>query len=78
MCARVLVADPEAAVRSAILRALEDVGLEVVETTSARRALERFRKEPFALVITDIQMEEMTGFDLLPGLLLFATRFDPQ
>ena len=65
MCARVLVADPEAAVRSAILRALEDVGLEVVETTSARRALERFRKEPFALVITDIQMEEMTGFDLL-------------
>jgi len=65
MCARVLVADPEDAVRSVILRALEDDGFEVVEATSAQGALERFRKEPFALVITDIQMEEMTGFDLL-------------
>jgi diguanylate cyclase (GGDEF)-like protein len=65
MSMRVLVADDEATIRGVILQVLEEDGMEVVEAASAEEALERFRAEPFPLVITDIYMGRMTGLDLL-------------
>jgi DNA-binding NtrC family response regulator len=44
---------------------LRKAGFEVVLMDSAAQALERFRKEPFDLVLTDQRMPEMSGLELL-------------
>ena len=44
---------------------LSKAGFEVALMESAARALERFRKEPFDLVLTDQRMPDVSGLDLL-------------
>jgi diguanylate cyclase (GGDEF)-like protein len=62
---RILVVDDEATVRLIIKKVLREEGHEVVEVTSGEAALEAYRREQFALVITDVLMDEMSGLDLL-------------
>ncbi len=61
---RILLADDQQAVRSAIKFLLQMDEHKVTEATNGREALELFRRERFDLVITDYAMPEMVGSEL--------------
>jgi len=62
---RVLVADDEESIRGSLSMLLGEEGFDVTAVPSAEEALERFGRDPFPLVITDIRMGGMSGIDLL-------------
>jgi len=78
---RVLVIDDEPAVRSLIVEILARAGYETIDADSAARALELLDDPALALVVSDIVMPGLSGFELLdevrarrPSLpVLFAT-----
>ena len=61
----VMVVDDERTQLEFVGGFLRKAGFEVALMESAGRALERFRREPFDLVLTDQRMSEMSGLDLL-------------
>lgn len=61
---RILAIDDEEYVLEVIEELLAEFGHEVSATTSAENALERFRKEKYDIVITDLGMPEMSGWEL--------------
>ncbi len=63
--ARVLVVDDEASICDVLGIALRKEGYDVVTETNPVRALERFRREHFDVVLEDLRMPEMDGIDLL-------------
>jgi two-component system response regulator PilR (NtrC family) len=63
--ARILVVDDEPSICDVLGISLRKEGYEVVTETNPRRALERFRSEPFDVVLQDLKMPEMDGIDLL-------------
>jgi len=60
-----LVVDDDAGVVDYLCEMLHGKGYHAVGFTSPRKAVERIAKEPFDLVITDIEMPEMRGLELL-------------
>ena len=62
--ARVLVVEDETALADTIRYNLEREGYTVAVAADGRRALERFRAEPPALVILDLMLPEMSGLDV--------------
>ena len=62
---RLLVADDEESIRGSLSMLLGEEGYDVTTVPSAEEALERFGRDPFPLVITDIRMGGMSGIDLL-------------
>jgi CheY-like chemotaxis protein len=66
--ALILVVEDEGYVKNFIGDALEVGGHEVVLTGSAREAFFLCEKRAFDLIITDIAMPEMDGFELIPAL----------
>ena len=62
---RVLVVDDELAQRELVGGFLRKQGFEVAEAPDGRTALERFRKEPFDLLLTDQRMPGLSGLELL-------------
>jgi diguanylate cyclase (GGDEF)-like protein len=62
---RVLVVDDEESIRGTLSMLLGEEGYDVTAVPSAEEALERFGRDPFPLVITDIRMGGMSGIDLL-------------
>ena len=65
---RVLVVDDERMSRQIMKKALAQTGAEVVEATSAREALALLERETVHLVISDVVMPEMDGFEFLERL----------
>lgn len=61
---RVLLVDDEQLIRKLLARALSGPDFEVLEASGGPAALELFASEHFDLVITDVQMPEMTGIEL--------------
>lgn len=61
----ILVVDDDAAVRKSIRRALEGWGCNVSEAANGRIALEMLQHNSQRLVLSDIDMPEFDGFDLL-------------
>lgn len=61
----VLVVDDEPQMLIAINETLRREGYSITTAGSAREALCRLREKYYHLVITDMRMPEMTGFDLL-------------
>jgi signal transduction histidine kinase len=61
----VLVVDDEETVTVTLQGILELDGYGVTATTSGEIALELMRTRPFDLVLTDLRMEGVTGFDLM-------------
>jgi DNA-binding response OmpR family regulator len=59
----ILVVEDERAVRELLRLLLEDHGYRVVEAEDGRQAVERFRRESLSLVILDLRMPVMSGFD---------------
>jgi response regulator RpfG family c-di-GMP phosphodiesterase len=62
---KILVIDDELVVLDVVCEALENAGFGVFSATGGKMGIEIFRKENPALVLTDINMPEMTGFDIL-------------
>jgi CheY-like chemotaxis protein len=64
----ILVVDDEDYVRDLIKEILELQAHETITVGSARRALELCKQKRFDLVITDLAMPEMDGFELIQAL----------
>jgi two-component system response regulator PilR (NtrC family) len=62
---RILIIDDEQSICDVLTISLRKEGYEVVAETNPKRALERFRKERFEVVLQDLKMPEMDGIDLL-------------
>ncbi|MBF0539288.1 MAG: response regulator [Nitrospirae bacterium] len=62
---KILVIDDEEIVRISCKRVLETGGYDVVVASSGPMALRFIETAPYDLVITDLMMPEMDGFELL-------------
>lgn len=62
---RLLIVDDEQSMRELLQHVLEREGYHVETAENGRVALERMKERPFDLVISDIQMPDMTGIELL-------------
>jgi CheY-like chemotaxis protein len=65
---RVLVVEDDALTRTALRRAMEGEGWEVVEAEHGRAALKRAAERVPDLVLLDLMMPEMNGFEFLEAL----------
>jgi DNA-binding NtrC family response regulator len=63
--ATVLVVEDDDAMRELLLEELTDEGFHVLTAESGRVGIERVKAEPVDLVITDLRMPELDGFDLI-------------
>ena len=61
----ILVVEDEAQQRSEIAEALQQAGHRVDTASSGNEALARLKEKRYDLLITDLMMEEGTGFDVL-------------
>lgn len=61
----ILVIEDDASVRVLLAQVLEDAGYQTYEAANGREGLEQFRAQPMDLVITDLEMPEMNGLDLI-------------
>jgi DNA-binding response OmpR family regulator len=68
--ALVLVVEDEEAMRAGLVHNLEYEGYRTLSAITGREALERLRKTPPDLVLLDVMLPEMNGFDVLRELRL--------
>ena len=61
----ILVVEDEPLVRMVVVETLRDAGYEVLEAGDGMEALEVLRKSPVDLMMTDIQMPRMNGYQLV-------------
>jgi two-component system response regulator RegX3 len=61
---RILVVEDEDALADSVRYNLEREGYKVTLVSDGRRAIERFRSEPPALVILDLMLPELSGLDV--------------
>jgi CheY-like chemotaxis protein len=71
---RVLVADDEPGVLSTVKRLLERRGADVVIAADGAQAKARLAQGAYAIVLFDVMMPELTGFELVP----FARELQPR
>lgn len=62
---RVLIVDDEPMVMDMVAAYVRHIGFEPVMAKSGQEGLERLREEPFPILVTDIKMPEMDGFELM-------------
>jgi CheY-like chemotaxis protein len=84
---KVLLAEDEVAINRLIRRYLEILGFEVVAATNGREALDLYRSEAPDLLLSDVNMPEMNGLELLSSIratgrplpaILFSGMGDPE
>ena len=63
--ARILVIDDDASIREDVAKRLERAGHQVATAQDGKEALRLFEAEPADLVITDIYMPEMDGYEVI-------------
>jgi CheY-like chemotaxis protein len=63
--ARILVVDDEADGRDLVVRVLSDQGAQCVGVDRARAALDLLEREHFDVLLSDIGMPEMDGYELI-------------
>ncbi len=67
--ARVLIVEDDAAMRDLLGEEVADAGHQVKTAGHAASGLEMLRAEAFDIVVTDLRMPEMDGFDLIRGIM---------
>src|SRR6476619_7671375 len=65
----ILVVEDDAAMRELLTEELSDAGFTVQSAGSAAVGLEIARSAKFDVVVTDLRMPEMDGFDLIRGVM---------
>jgi two-component system cell cycle sensor histidine kinase/response regulator CckA len=70
---RILIVDDSAEQRQELISALHDPRLEIVEADSGEAGLELLKTEDFAVVLIDVRMPGMNGFELVERI----RRLDP-
>jgi len=65
---RVLVVDDEAANRTWLTRILEPAGFHVIIAAGGQEAIQLAKQDPPDLVLLDLMMPEVTGFDVVEAL----------
>jgi len=65
---KILIVDDEPSLRFLISSTLEDEGYDILEATDGLEAYEKIKKEKPDLVILDVMMPGMTGFELCEKL----------
>jgi CheY-like chemotaxis protein len=65
---RVLIVDDDAAIRTVCAISLQTEGLDVLEAADALRGLEQARRQRLDLVLTDVRMPGLDGFQLACAL----------
>lgn len=63
--ATILIIENHDSVRTLLARVLQDAGYQVCEAADGRQGLERFHAQPVDLVITDLEMPEMNGLEVI-------------
>src|SRR4051812_48952175 len=71
---KVLVVDDEESIREFFEIMLKREGYEVITASNGAEALDRLKKERVDLVISDLQMPEVSGMELLQA----AKELDPE
>jgi DNA-binding NtrC family response regulator len=61
----ILIVGDEPDMRAALIHALDGAGYSVETASSGFEALDKFKKDEFRLVITDVNMPQMSGFEVL-------------
>lgn len=62
---KILVADDEVMMRNLILKILESEGYQITMVSSGDEALAMLKENNYDLLLTDVKMPGMSGFDLL-------------
>ncbi|HLF19888.1 MAG TPA: sigma-54 dependent transcriptional regulator [Bacteroidota bacterium] len=65
MAERILIVDDEKIIRESLAFVIKKEGYHVDEASNGREALKKHEQHPYDIVITDIEMPEMRGIDLL-------------
>jgi len=65
MAVRILIVDDEQIIRESLLFVLRKEGYEVEEAANGRDALKKHEQKAFDIIITDIEMPELRGIELL-------------
>lgn len=65
---KILVVDDSLSVRQLVSGTLEEGGYEVRDAKDGAEALEKFRRDPVDLVITDLNMPKLDGIGLIKAL----------
>jgi|ERR1039458_3422069 two-component system chemotaxis response regulator CheY len=65
---QVLTVDDSASVRQMVSFTLRNAGYGVTEAADGRQGLEKARLEKFDLVITDLNMPQMDGIEMIKGM----------
>jgi signal transduction histidine kinase len=61
---RILVVDDDSSVRERVSKLIAAIGYGTATASHGREALESLRKDPCTLMVTDVNMPEMDGFEL--------------
>ena len=65
---RILVVDDEANVREMVSKIINLMGHEAVTAVNGKEALQILKDKPFSIMITDVKMPEMDGFELMKAV----------
>ncbi len=61
----IMTVDDSASVRMMVNFTLSELGFEIVEATDGKDALEKLDKKPIHMLITDVNMPELDGINLV-------------
>jgi two-component system, OmpR family, response regulator MtrA len=61
---RILIVEDDPSIRETTAIGLEGAGFHVREAADGREALDRFRQEPFDLVVLDLMLPEVDGYEV--------------
>ena len=62
---KIMVVEDEAMMRNLLLKILESEGYQVTLASSASEALEKLEQDKYDLMLSDVKMPGMNGFELL-------------
>ena len=65
MTHRVLIVDSDPHTASFLARGLKETGIEVVHVNGGREGMSMLREKPFDAVVSELQMPEVDGLDIL-------------
>lgn len=72
--AKILIVDDEASARTVIRHCLQDAGHQVFEASEGEEALRKIKRRRFDLVILDIMMPGLDGYEVLERLRAIPSR----